>query len=209
MMDSADLILFVITSVAVILMPGPGMLFVISTGLTKGAGAGVIASFGTTAGISFHIVAAALGLAVLLKTSVIAFQLVKILGVLYLIYLAWQTIRNKEQMSPKRRVSASSLKAVFAQGMLANALNPKLSVFFLAFLPQFITKSPISPETQTFLLGVAFMVMTAVIFVGYGLLAATVRDYVLSRAWLMSTIRYLFASLFFALGVRLALLDRQ
>ncbi|MFQ5971683.1 MAG: LysE family translocator [Alphaproteobacteria bacterium] len=208
-MNTADLLLYALTSVAVILMPGPGMLFVISTGIAKGTGASVVAAFGTTTGISVHIAAAALGLAVLMKTSLIAFQVVKIVGVIYLLYLAWQTIRNKEEFSPGRHAPASNHKAVFVRGMLANALNPKLSVFFLAFLPQFITKGPMSPEAQTLMLGTAFMAMTTVLFIGYGLLAVAVRRYILSQPWVRNVIRYLFASLFVGLGVRLALSDRQ
>ena len=208
MMDTPNFALFIITSIAVILMPGPAMLFVISNGLTRGPKASILAAFGTTAGVAFHLFCAAFGLAVILKTSAIAFAMVKVVGAAYLIYLGIRTLVGKAQMISDRHETEKSGNSIFWQGIFINIFNPKLSIFFLAFLPQFLTPDLTSPTSQTLLLGGVFMAMTLIIFIGYGLFAALLRQKVLNSPGILKVLRWCFASVFMVLGVRLALSER-
>lgn len=208
MIDTSNFTIFVVTSIAVILMPGPAMLFVISNGLTIGPKASITAAFGTTTGVLFHLFCAAFGLAVILKTSVIAFAVVKFAGAAYLIYLAIRTLVSKKQLVNDFSESETSGHSIFWQGIFINILNPKLSIFFLAFLPQFIDPDLTSATSQTFILGTIFMTMTIIIFIGYGLFASLLRQKVLNSPKILRAIKWCFASVFMALGVRLALSER-
>ena len=189
-------------------MPGPAMLFVISNGLTKGPKASIAAAFGTTTGVSFHLICAALGLAVILKTSAIAFAVVKFAGAAYLIYLAIKTLLKKEQIVNDNNAIEKSGNSIFWRGIFINILNPKLPIFFLAFLPQFIDPNLLSATSQTLLLGSIFMAMTIIIFIGYGLCASTLRQKVLNSPKILKAIKWCFASVFMALGLRLALSEK-
>jgi threonine/homoserine/homoserine lactone efflux protein len=208
MIDASNITLFVATSIAVILMPGPAMLFVISNGLTRGSKSSIAAALGTTTGVSFHLFCAAFGLAVILKTSAIAFIVVKFTGAAYLIYLAIKTLVSKEQIVNDLSKSEKSGNSIFWQGIFINILNPKLSIFFLAFLPQFINPNVTSTTTQTLILGAIFMAMTIIIFIGYGLFASLLRQKVLNSPKILIAIKWCFASIFMALGVRLALSEK-
>lgn len=208
MIDNSNFTLFIATSIAVILMPGPAMLFVISNGLTRGPKASIAAALGTTTGVSFHLFCAAFGLAVLLKTSAIAFTVVKFAGAAYLVYLAIKTLLSKEQVLNDRCENEKSGNSIFWQGVFINILNPKLSIFFLAFLPQFIDLRSTSATSQTLILGAVFMAMTILIFIGYGLFASLLRQKVLESPKILKAIKWCFASIFMALGVRLALSER-
>ena len=208
MIDTSNFTIFVVTSTAVILMPGPAMLFVISNGLTRGPKASIAAALGTTTGVSFHLFCAAFGLAVILKTSVFAFTVVKFAGAAYLIYLAIKTLVSKEQLVNDLSKSEKSGNSIFWQGIFINILNPKLSIFFLAFLPQFIDPNLSSATSQTLILGTIFMAMTIIIFIVYGLFASLLRQKVLNSPKILRAIKWCFASVFMALGVRLALSER-
>ncbi len=208
MIDTSNFTIFVVTSIAVILMPGPAMLFVISNGLTRGPKASIAAALGTTTGVSFHLFCAAFGLAVILKTSVFAFTVVKFAGAAYLIYLAIKTLVSKEQLVNDLSKSEKSGNSIFWQGIFINILNPKLSIFFLAFLPQFIDPNLSSATSQTLILGTIFMAMTIIIFIVYGLFASLLRQKVLNSPKILKAIKWCFASVFMALGVRLALSER-
>lgn len=208
MIDTSNFTLFILTSIAVIFMPGPGMLFVITNGLTRGPKASIAAAFGTTAGVTFHLFCAAFGLAILLKTSAIAFAVVKFAGAAYLIYLAIKTLISKEQIVNDLNDDKKTENSIFLQGIFINMLNPKLSIFFLAFLPQFIDPNLTSATSQTLILGAIFMAMTIVIFIGYGLFASLLRQRVLNSPKTLRAIKWCFASIFMALGVRLALSEK-
>ena len=208
MIDTSNFTLFIVTSIAVILIPGPAMLFVISNGLTRGPKASIAAALGTTTGVSFHLFCAAFGLAVILKTSVIAFAVVKFAGAAYLIYLAFKTLVSKEQLVKDFSESEKSGNSIFWQGIFINILNPKLSIFFLAFLPQFLDPNLTSATSQTLILGTIFMAMTIIIFIGYGLFASVLRQKVLNSPSILKAIKWCFASVFMALGVRLALSEK-
>ena len=195
---------FLITSLVVVVSPGTGVLFTLAAGLSRGSRASVVAAFGCTLGIVPHMAAAIMGLAALLHTSAVAFHTFQYVGVAYLLYMAWNTLRERGALKVENEIGARSALRVTVTGILINILNPKLSIFFLAFLPQFVSANEPHPVPQMIELSVVFMLMTFVVFVGYGLFAAAIRDRVISRPRVMTWMRRAFA----ALGVKLALTDR-
>jgi threonine/homoserine/homoserine lactone efflux protein len=199
---------FLITSLIVVVAPGTGVLYTLATGLSRGSRASVIAAFGCTLGILPHMTAAIMGVAALLHTSALAFQTFKYLGVAYLLYLAWNALKERGALSVDKEINARSAIQVTVTGILINILNPKLSIFFLAFLPQFVSAEEAHPFWHMAELSAVFMAMTFVIFVGYGLFAAAVRNHVISRPRVMAWMRRSFAAAFLALGVKLAFTDR-
>jgi threonine/homoserine/homoserine lactone efflux protein len=199
---------FLITSLIVIVSPGTGVLYTLAAALTRGSRMSVAAAFGCTLGIVPHLLAAMLGLAAVLHTSALAFATLKWLGVAYLLYMAWQALRQRGALAVDDRVDARSAAKVIVTGFLINILNPKLSIFFLAFLPQFIAAGEPHPLLLMLELGIAFMAMTFAVFVLYGLFAASVRDRIISRPAAMTWLRRAFAGGFAALGARLALAER-
>jgi threonine/homoserine/homoserine lactone efflux protein len=199
---------FLLTSLIVVASPGTGVLYTLAAALTKGSRASIAAAFGCTLGILPHLAAAMLGLAAVLHASALAFAALKWCGVIYLLYMAWQTLREKGALAVDTRLEARSNARVIATGFLVNILNPKLSIFFLAFLPQFISTEDAHPLARMLELSAAFMAMTLVVFVLYGLFAASVRDRVISRPKVMAWLRRAFAGGFALLGARLAFAER-
>jgi len=199
---------FLITSFIVVISPGTGVLYTLATGLSRGARASVVAAFGCTLGIVPHLAAAIMGLAALLHTSALAFQIFKYLGVAYLLFMAWSTLRESGALKVEKQVGARSALQVTVTAILINILNPKLSIFFLAFLPQFISATDANPLPRMLELSGVFMLMTFVVFVGYGLFAAAIRDHVISRPRVLTWMRRSFAAAFAALGAKLAFADR-
>jgi threonine/homoserine/homoserine lactone efflux protein len=197
---------FLITSLIVIVSPGTGVLYTLAAALSRGSRASVAAAFGCTLGIVPHIAAAMLGLAAVLHTSALAFAALKWLGVIYLLFMAWQALRERGALKVEGKVDARSAAKVIVTGFLINILNPKLSIFFLAFLPQFIAAG--HPVARMLELSAAFMAMTFAVFVVYGLFAASVRDRIVTRPKVMTWLRRAFAGGFAALGARLALAER-
>jgi threonine/homoserine/homoserine lactone efflux protein len=199
---------FLITSLIVVVSPGTGVLYTLAAGLSRGARASIVAAFGCTLGIVPHMAAAIMGLAALLHTSALAFQIFKYLGVAYLLYMAWSTLREHGAMSVQKQTGSRSDLQVTIEAILINLLNPKLSIFFLAFLPQFISVDEARPLGAMLVLSAVFMLMTFVVFVGYGLFAASIRDHVISRPRVLTWMRRTFAAAFVALGAKLALSER-
>ena len=203
---------FLITSLIVVVAPGTGVLYTLATGLSRGSRASIFAAFGCTLGIVPHMAAAILGLAALLHASAVAFHTFQYVGVAYLLYMAWNTLRERGALKVERELDrelgARSAAQVAVTGVLINILNPKLSIFFLAFLPQFISVGETQPLARMLELSGVFMSMTFVVFVGYGLFAAAIRDRVISRPRVMTWMRRTFAGAFVVLGLRLALADR-
>jgi threonine/homoserine/homoserine lactone efflux protein len=199
---------FLLTSLIVVASPGTGVLYTLAVALTKGGRASIAAAFGCTLGIIPAMLAAILGLAAVLHTSALAFAALKWCGVLYLLYMAWQTLRETGALSVDGSAQAKSEGRVILTGFLINILNPKLSIFFLAFLPQFIAADDAHPLLRLLTLSAVFMAMTFAVFVLYGLFAARVRDRVVSRPRVMAWMRRAFAGGFALLGARLALTDR-
>jgi threonine/homoserine/homoserine lactone efflux protein len=199
---------FLLTSLIVVASPGTGVLYTLAAALTRGPRASLAAAFGCTLGIVPHMCAAMLGLAAVLHTSALAFATLKWGGVLYLLYMAWQALRESGALAVDGKVSERSSGRVIVTGFLINILNPKLSIFFLAFLPQFIAAEEPHVLARMLELSGAFMAMTFAVFALYGLCAASVRDRVISRPRVMAWLRRSFAAGFAALGARLALADR-
>lgn len=198
---------FLLTSLIVVASPGTGAVYTVAAGLTQGARAATLAAFASTLGILPHMAAAITGLAALLHQSALAFDLLKYAGVAYLLWMAWASLRED---GPLRVEGAAPKPAreVLVEGVAINLLNPKLSIFFFAFLPQFVATDDSHPLATMILLSLAFMAMTFVIFALYGLFAARMRDHVLSRPAVLVWLRRGFAAAFVALGARLALAER-
>ena len=199
---------FLITSFIVVVSPGTGVVYTLAAGLSRGSRASVVAAFGCTVGIVPHMAAAIMGLAALLHTSALAFQVFKYVGVSYLLYMAWSTLQERGALRVEKETGARSAVQVTVTGILINILNPKLSIFFLAFLPQFVSAEEANPLSRMLALSAVFMLMTFVVFVGYGLFAASIRDHVISRPRVLTWMRRTFAGAFAALGARLAFADR-
>ncbi|GAA2721247.1 MULTISPECIES: LysE family translocator [Streptomyces] len=196
---------FLVTSLIVTVSPGTGVLYTLATGLSRGFRPSIVAAFGCTLGIVPHMAATIMGLAALMHTSALAFQTFKYLGVAYLLYVAWNTWRDRGTLSvDEQQGEPPSAARVTLTGILLNILNPKLTIFFLAFLPQFVSTDEADPVPRMLELSAVFMLMTFVVFVGYGLLAASVRDHVISRPHVMMWMRRTFAGAFVALGAKLA-----
>jgi threonine/homoserine/homoserine lactone efflux protein len=198
---------FWLTSLVIVLIPGTGALYTVGTGLVQGWRAATLAAFACTLGIVPHLLAAVTGLAALLHASGVAFEAVKYAGVAYLLYLAWSTWRETGELGVPPD-SDGSIWRVIRTGITINLLNPKLTVFFFAFLPQFVPPGSHHAGVRMIGLGAVFMALTFVVFVGYGALAAAVREQVLTRPRLLSRIRKTFAATFVLLSGRLALESR-
>ncbi|WP_092156139.1 LysE family translocator [Bosea sp. CRIB-10] len=199
---------FLLTSLIIVASPGTGAIYTIAAGLTRGAKASVLAAFACTLGIVPHLLAAMMGLAALLHASALAFAIVKYAGVAYLLWMAWQTLKEQGALSVETTADRRSPWRVLVDGLALNVLNPKLSIFFVAFLPQFIAADEASPMARMLELSGVFMAMTFVVFALYGLFAAAMRDHVVSRPSVMAWLRRTFAAAFVALGAKLALTER-
>lgn len=199
---------FFITSIVVILLPGTGVLYTIAVGLGRGFRPSVVAAFGCTLGIVPSALASIIGLAAIFHTSALAFQIVKFAGVAYLFYMAWSMLREGGAMEVSEERKRDSYMRIVRNGILLNVLNPKLSLFFLAFLPQFV---PVETANATIvLIGLAlmFMLLTFIVFIGYGACASLARDYVISRPIVLTWLKRSFAAAFGLLGLRLAFAER-
>ena len=199
---------FLVTSLVVVLVPGTGVVYTVSTGLTQGRRASVFAALGCTAGIIPHLLATILGLAAVMHTSALAFQALKYAGVAYLFYLALATWRDRSAFAVDGSVARVPAAGLVAKAFLLNILNPKLTIFFLAFLPQFVDPASQRPLLQMLTLSGVFMAMTFVVFVIYGFLAHAFRRVVIDSPRVQSWLRRGFAAAFAGLGINLALSDR-
>lgn len=199
---------FLVTSIIVVVSPGTGVLYTLAAGLSRGSRASVVAAFGCTLGIVPHMAAAIMGLAALLHTSALAFNTLKYLGVAYLLYMSWNALREKGALRVEKEVGTRSAIQVITSAILINILNPKLSIFFFAFLPQFVSAHEPHPLTRMFELSAVFMLLTFVVFIAYGFFAASIRNHVVSRPRVLTWMRRAFAGAFVALGAKLALADR-
>nr|WP_209437266.1 LysE family translocator [Amycolatopsis azurea] len=197
-------IAFLITTLIVVATPGTGVVYTLSAGLARGRRASIIAATACTLGIVPHMVAAVTGLAALLHASAMAFEIIKYLGVAYLLYMAWATLRDREAIVVEGDPEPASALRTITSGVLINVLNPKLTLFFFAFLPQFVPAGEPGSVPRMLLLSGVFMLATFVVFSVYGVLAAGVRHQVLSRPRVLAWTRRVFAGSFAALGAKLA-----
>jgi threonine/homoserine/homoserine lactone efflux protein len=195
-------IAFLLTALVMAVTPGTGVVYTLAAGLAHGRRAGVIAAFGCTLGVLPHLVATVTGLAALLHTSAVAYETVKYLGVGWLLYMAWAVVRDKGALTVEGSGEPRPAARVIVSAVLGNLLNPKLTLFFVAFLPQFV---PSGGSVGALLrLGGVFMAVTFVVFAGYGVCAAAAREHLLARPRVMTGVRRVFALCFVGLGARLA-----
>ena len=199
---------FLITSLVIVATPGTGVLYTVATGLARGTRASVLAAFACTLGIVPHLLAAVTGLAAVLHASGVAFQTIKYVGVAYLLWMAWATWRDTGALVVDTEAGPASRRQVIASGITLNLLNPKLTIFFFAFLPQFVPAGSAHATAHMLALSGVFMVLTFVVFAAYGACAAALRERVLSRPRLVRRIRQAFAASFVALSARLAVQTR-
>ena len=199
---------FLVTSLVVVFIPGTGVIYTVSTGLVQGRRASVYAALGCTAGIVPHLLATVLGLAAVMHTSAFAFQALKYAGVAYLFYVAFATWRDKSAFAVDGSVSKASASGLVVKAFLLNILNPKLTIFFLAFLPQFLDPIATQPLLQLLVLSAVFMGMTFVVFVVYGFVAHAFRRLVIESAAVQRWLCYSFAAAFAGLGAKLAFTEK-
>jgi threonine/homoserine/homoserine lactone efflux protein len=199
---------FLVTSLVVVLIPGTGVIFTVSTGIAQGRTASLWAALGCTLGILPHLLATVLGLAAVMHTSAMAFQILKIAGVLYLLYIAYATWQDKTAFAIDPMARKVTALRLVIRAMLLNVLNPKLTIFFLAFLPQFVNVESPSSLHQLLLLSGVFMAMTFAVFVVYGVMAHAFRTVVIESSVVQSWLRRSFAAAFAGLGANLALSER-
>lgn len=197
-------IAFLLTTLAVVVTPGTGVVYTLATAVAHGRRASLVAACGCTLGIVPHLAATITGLAALLHTSSVAYEAVRFLGVGYLLYMAWATLRDKEALAVEGAGPPRPALRVIASGVLVNLLNPKLTMFFVAFLPQFVPTGASGSLGAMLRLSAVFMALTLVVFTAYGVCAAAVRDRVLARPRVMTGIRRVFALCFVGLSARLA-----
>ncbi|MFF7751307.1 LysE family translocator [Streptomyces sp. NPDC007971] len=199
---------FLLTTLIVVVTPGTGVVYTLAAALSHGRRASIVAAFACTLGIVPHVLATVTGLAALLNASAAAFQVVKYAGVAYLLHMAWATLRDKEAIVVERDPAAAGPLRLIVRGVLVNILNPKLTIFFLAFLPQFVDPGRPHALPRMLALSGVFMLLTFVVFAAYGILAASVRSHITSRPRVMTWLRRSFAGSFVALGAKLALTAR-
>jgi threonine/homoserine/homoserine lactone efflux protein len=195
---------FLLTTLIVVITPGTGVLYTLAAGLRSGVAASIVAAVGCTLGIVPHMLAAVTGLAALLHTSALAFQFLKYLGVAYLLYMAWTMLRTHGALVIQEDTPTRSAFAVIGQGMLINLLNPKLTIFFFAFLPQFVDTAAQSATLHMVGLSGIFMLVTLLVFVGYGVFAAAIRASVARRPWVLTWLQRVFGVAFLGLAASLA-----
>ena len=198
---------FFITSLVVVLMPGAGVLYTVTTGLALRTRAGIAAAIGCTLGILPHMFACILGLSAILHLSAQVFLLIRLAGSLYLLYLVWSMWRDSGSIAFKTRPQEKNDVKIIIKGILINLLNPKLTVFFFAFLPLFITTAGESQIVQMIRLSVVFIVMTLVIFILYGILASAVSTYLTGSSKVFLWIKRSFAVIFAALALKLVVTE--
>lgn len=196
---------FLLTAIVVVLAPGTGVIYTLALGLGQGRIASLWAALGCTFGIVPHLAAATLGLAAVLHTSAVLFTIVKFAGVAYLLYLAWQSLRSGGALAISADRKVENGWRIARRGALINILNPKLSIFFLALLPPFLSGNPATATLEMTVLGAIFMALTFAVFVLYGLFAAQARTWLLGSEAVMRWLNRAFAGIFAALAGRLAL----
>ncbi len=205
MFELSQLYFFVGAALALLLVPGPAVLYIVARSVNQGRLAGLVSVLGIeTAGL-FHVVAATLGLSAILLTSALAFDVVKYLGAAYLVYLGIRTLFAPEDKQASEAEDPSSLWRIYAQGVIVNLLNPKTALFFFAFLPQFVDISKGNPTLQIMSLGILFVAMATCTDGAYALLSSSVANRIKGNASFLKRQRYLTGMVYVGLGVTTAL----
>lgn len=209
MIEPAKFILFIGVSWALIVAPGPDMFYVITRGVTQGRTAGILSALGVICGILVHTVTAAFGLTLILQTSAFAFLLVKYLGAIYLITLGVKAWRDTSTFSLQTSASTMSLRRIFWQGVLSNVLNPKIAIFFLAFLPQFVDKTSSNITLQMVILGLTFATFGLCFLLVIGYSSGTLGSWLTHRPRYTQFLQRFAGGILIGLGVRLALVKQE
>jgi threonine/homoserine/homoserine lactone efflux protein len=209
MFDVTSLTLFIAASWVLILTPGPDMIYVLTRGIAQGKQAGVVSALGVTLGILVHTLAAALGLAIVLQTSALAFRIVKYVGALYLLYLGMKTLKDRSSLTLAPGHQPRQLRTLFWQGVLSNVTNPKVALFFLAFLPQFVHPNQGHVPVQMIMLGLIFAFFGVIYLSGLGYTAGHVGTWIAQHPRYLKPLRWATGGIFLGLGLRLALSERR
>jgi threonine/homoserine/homoserine lactone efflux protein len=207
MFTASTLILFLTTSVLLILTPGPDILFAIAQGMNNGKKAGLLTAFGLAFGNIVHILAATLGIAAIFQTAPLAFSIIKSLGILYLFYLAHRAIKHRNDNLSFQETKKSSNLKMFTRGFIMNVLNPKVALFFLAYFPQFITKGTLSETLQMLILGSIFIVLVIIIFGAFGYFAGYIGFWLKKSPNFSKYMNIITAIVFIGLGVKIGLTE--
>lgn len=208
-MDMTNFAIFFTASWILIITPGPDIIYVITRGVSQGRRAGIVSAIGVTLGILVHTIFAALGLAVILRTSALAFLAVKYTGAAYLVYLGIKSYRDKTSFDLTSEQAQARTRTIFIQGMLSNVLNPKVALFFLAFLPQFVNSDYGGVALQMLYLGLTFAFFCVIFLLFLGYFSGSLGLWLSRNQFLASKIRFITGSILIALGLRLAFIDRR
>ena len=209
MIELTQIVIFIGASFLLCLAPGPDNIYVLTQGITKSKKAAIVTTLGLCSGLIIHTSAAALGISVIFQTSEIAFNIVKYLGALYLLYIAYQAFKYRnEPLDLSVRNSSSELKKLFVKGFIMNILNPKVSIFFLAFLPQFVNTQAGNIPMQMIILGIIFMIMTVIVFSSIGITANLLSAKLQNNPSIVKVMNILTSTVLVALGIKLALSER-
>ncbi len=209
MVLETNLILFLTASLALIVAPGPDNILVLTRGVAQGRGAALVSAAGASVGLVVHSTFAAVGLSALLQQSAVAFSMVKYAGAAYLIYLGIKTLLDRESFAVTGEAAPARLGSVFSQAVASNVLNPKVALFFLAFLPQFADPTAGGVAPQLLALGLTFALLTWMIFSALGYFSGSLGNWLVSRPKLADGLRWLTGGVLIGLGLRLALPDRR
>ncbi len=208
-MEWSNLVLFFAASWILIITPGPDMIYVITRGISQGPNAGMISAVGVTLGILVHTIFAALGLAIILKTSAYVFLVLKFAGACYLIYLGIRSLKDKSSFVFDGNKQPVKIRTIFIQGILSNVLNPKIALFFLAFLPQFVDPRYGNASIQMVFLGLVFALFGVVFLVLLGYFSGGIGSWLSRKRSFAEKIRWFSGSVLVALGVRLVFMERK
>ena len=200
-----DIGLFVVASTLLAIAPGPDVIYVLTRGIAQGRKAGLAAALGFASGCLFHTALAALGIAALIRSSPVAFDVVRYAGAAYLVWIGLQALRHRAAFSIEAAGDARSLAAIYKQSVFGNILNPKVTLFFLAFLPQFVDAPAGNVALQMAILGVVFMAVTVVVFGAVAVFAAMVGDWIRRKPAIGERLNVFAGLTFIALGIRVAL----
>ena len=202
--DISSLLIFIAATIGLLIIPGPAVLYIVAQSIDQGRRAGIFSTLGIAVGTLFHVVAAALGITIILQSSAEAFMIMKYLGAAYLIYLGITRLISKENLIEKEVVK-QSLKKIFARGIIVNILNPKTALFFFAFLPQFVDPLRGSVTPQVIFLGMLFVIMGMLSDGVYAILAGTLRDWLRNNPSFLKIQGYISGGIYLALGLATAL----
>ncbi len=207
-MDISNIIYFLLASITLTLMPGPDIIFVTTLSMTKGGKKGFLTALGLCTGLFVHTAAAAIGISAIIYHSALAFQILKYAGALYLFYLAWQVLKSSNTVCVEQNHINQSCLSLYKRGILMNLLNPKVSVFFLAFLPQFVEPGAGAVSLQMIFLGGLFIIQALVVFGLISIMSGYLGEKLLHRTSRSQVVQWMEASVYATVGLRLVFMDR-